>query len=228
MEDNQELDAKALREDYQILKDCINGIYQEDREILQELMVSSQPLAFWSALSLFFFFGELDLNLSKVGTEQMGTMLFQGIQITGLTKQKLFSFFFVMIVYSSVRFIAPFYKLVTYQRDLYRKQGQRVYYNELFNRLEKIEEMAVERGDIIGLDVRLQLIRGGLAAGVSDMIFKAGAPVLLAALALRVFTTTGVPPILFTVAALVIGLPFLIIIVKSLLPLTASLRRRND
>ena len=225
MEDNQELDAKALREDYQILKDCINGIYQEYREILQELMVSSQSLAFWSALSLFFFFGELDLNLSKVGTEQMGTMLFQGIQITGLTKQKLFFFFFVMIVYSSVRFIAPLYKLVTYQRDLYRKQGQRVYYNELFNRLEKIEEMAVERGDIIGLDVRLQLIRGGLAAGVSDMIFKVSAPVLLAVLALHFFTTTGVPPIFFIVAALVIGLPLLIITVKSLLPFTASLRK---
>ena len=216
MEDNQERDAKALREDYQILKDCINGMYQEYRELLQELMTSSKSLAFWSALSLFFFFGELDLNLSKVGTEQTGTLAFQGMQITGLTKQKLFSFFVIMISYSFVRFIAPTYKLVSYHRRLYRKHGQGVYFKELFNRLRRIEKSATEMGDIIALDTRLQFIRSPLAAGVPDVVFKVGAPMLLAALALRFLATTAVPIIFFIVAALITSTLFLIPLVSNI------------
>ena len=220
MEDNQEYDAKALREDYQILKDCIDGMYREYRELLQELMTSGKSLAFWSALSLFFFFGELDLNVSKVGTEQMGTMSFQGIQITGLTKQKLFSFFVIMISYSFVRFIAPTYKLFSYGQGIHGEYRQSAYSDELFNRLGQIEKIAAEAEDIIALDARLQLIRVPLAANVPDMIFKVYAPVLLAISALFCVRTTGIPSILFIVAALIMVLPSLILFVKSWLTLT--------
>ena len=216
MKDNQERDAKALREDYQILKDCINGMYQEYRELLQELITSSKSLAFWSALSLFFFFGELDLNLSKVGTEQMGTVSFQGIQIIGLTKQKLFSFFFVMIIYSLVRFIAPTYKLVNYSQKLHRKHGQSSYFKELFNKLRQIEKIAAEIDDIIALDARLQLIRAHLAANVPDMAFKVCAPILLATLALVCLRTTGVPIIFFIAAASIMLALALIILVSNI------------
>lgn len=203
MEDNQKHNTKVLREDYQILKDCIDGMYREYRELLQELMISSKSLAFWSALSLLFFFGELDLNLSKVGTEQMGTASFQGIQITGLTKQKLFSFFVIMISYSLVRFIAPTYKLFSYSQKLHGEHGQSTYFKELFKKLRQIEKFAAEAEDIIALDARLQRIRARLAANVPDMTFKVCAPMLLAGLALYSLATTDVPLAFFIPAALI-------------------------
>ena len=85
MEDNQERDAKALREDYQILKDCINGMYQEYRATLTRID-DLQGIIFGILVRIITVLSslcELDLNLSKVGTDKWGTASFQGIQITG-------------------------------------------------------------------------------------------------------------------------------------------------